>query len=60
MTTGYDIDIAKLQVSRAILHCVSNEPEVYLEPNQTSMWQHFCKIFNGYKPLTVSAKKASS
>ena len=29
--------------SGAILHGVSNEPEGYLEPSQTSMREHFCE-----------------
>ena len=30
-------------MSGATSHGVSNEPEVYLEPSQTSMREHFCE-----------------
>ena len=37
---------------------MSNEPEAYLKPSQTSTRKHFCKKkVNGYKPLTIFAKK---
>ena len=35
--------VQKKLFSSAILHGASNEPEVYLEPSQTSMREHFCK-----------------
>ena len=43
--TGYDISIdCKIKLfSGTILHGASNEPEVYLEPSETSMREHFCK-----------------
>ena len=45
--------------SGAILHGVTNEPEVYLEPSQTSMRRGsiFLKIVKGYKLLTIFTKK---
>ena len=33
-------------------------PEAYLEPSRTSTRERFPKIVNGYKPLTIFAKKS--
>ena len=39
-----NINIAKENLfSGSISHGASNEPEVYLEPSQMSMREHFCK-----------------
>ena len=43
----------------AILPGVSNEPEAYLEPSQTSMGSVFVKIVKDYRLLTIFAKKTS-
>ena len=41
--TGYDKYCKIKLLSSAILHGVSNEPEAYLEPCQTSKREPFCK-----------------
>ena len=52
--TGYDYKIKLF--SGAISHGVSNEPDAYLQPSQTSTSERFCENVNGYKPLTIFAK----
>ena len=46
--TGYHINIAKKNpFSGVISHGASDGPEVFLEPSQASMTEHFAKIVNG-------------
>ena len=41
--------------SDTILHCLSNKPEAYLEPSQTSMTGLSAEIVNSCKSLTIFA-----
>ena len=45
--------------SGAISNGVSDEPEMYLQPSQTSKGSVFAKIVNGYKPLIMDVQDGS-